>query len=244
MTRELVAERAVQIYMRAAGGQLGSLMVATSLDDAGAGLGYLDVEVLWIPTGGELDDSHKLIVDVGGRLGADHVLVVSDEPDPELLAPALTKISAWCANYPIKPVLEFLRITAVQSLAQALELLAAARQHEFGILLDSLHLARSGELFTLGELDADLHPYIQLCDGNRECADDRPSLLTDALDLRCAPGEGELPLHKLLQALPGDVPLSLEVRSSVYREKYPEPVERARALLRQTRKFLQETVHE
>lgn len=42
-TRELVADRAVEIYMRAAGGQLTSLMVATSLDDAGAGLGYLDV---------------------------------------------------------------------------------------------------------------------------------------------------------------------------------------------------------
>ncbi len=42
-TREIVTERAVEIYMRAAGGQLSSLLVATSLDDAGAGLGYLDV---------------------------------------------------------------------------------------------------------------------------------------------------------------------------------------------------------
>lgn len=38
-TRELVADRAVEIYMRAAGGQLGSIMVAASLDDAGASLG-------------------------------------------------------------------------------------------------------------------------------------------------------------------------------------------------------------
>lgn len=42
-TRELVADRAVEIYMRAAGGQIGSLMISSSLDDAGAGLGYLDV---------------------------------------------------------------------------------------------------------------------------------------------------------------------------------------------------------
>ena len=42
-TRELVSDRAVDIYMRAAGGQLTSLMITTNLDDAGAGLGYLDV---------------------------------------------------------------------------------------------------------------------------------------------------------------------------------------------------------
>ncbi len=41
-TRELVADRAVEIYMSAAGGRLSSLMVAGSLDDAGAGLGYLN----------------------------------------------------------------------------------------------------------------------------------------------------------------------------------------------------------
>jgi sugar phosphate isomerase/epimerase len=203
-------------------------------------LGFLDVEVLWIPPGAELDSGHQLIVDVGGRLGADHVLVVSDEPDADKLAPALRQISDWCAPYQLKPMLEFLRITAVTSLAQASELLDATGQHSFGILLDTLHLARSGELHDLPTLQLERHPYIQLCDGLVACADDRNSLLEDALDLRCAPGEGQLPLQNLLRVLPQQTPLSMEVRSKYYRDTYPDPLQRARALLMQTEKYLQE----
>ena len=202
-------------------------------------IGFLDVEVLWIPTGARLDDGHKLIVDVGGRLGAEHVLVVSDEPNPDLLAPALQQISQWCAPYAIRPMLEFLRITSVTSLAQAKELLAAAAGHTFGILIDSLHLARSGELEKLVSLDARQHPYIQLCDGPAKCADEHAKLLEDALDLRSAPGEGELDLTKLLAALPQQTPVSMEVRSRFYREQYPDPVARAQAILQQTEKYLQ-----
>jgi sugar phosphate isomerase/epimerase len=62
--------------------------------------------------------------------------------------------------------------------------------------------------------------------------------LEDAVDGRSAPGEGGLPLAALLNALPAGIPLSLEVRSRRYREQYPDPVARARAVLEQTRRFL------
>jgi len=205
---------------------------------AEGGLGVLDVEVLWIPAGGELDEGQRLIVDVGNRLGADNLLVVSDEADPERLAPALREISERAAASGMRPCLEFLRITRVQSLAQARELLDACRGHDFGILLDTLHLARSGELADPGELDPSEHPYIQLCDGHRHCADDLHSLLQDAIDGRSAPGEGELDLRGFLARLPDAVPLSLEVRSRHYREHFPDPGERAAAVLAKTRAFL------
>jgi len=203
------------------------------------GLGFLDVEVLWIPAGAQLDGGHKLVADVGVRLGAEHVLVVSDEPRPEILAPALATISQWCGPS-LRPMLEFLRITEVTSLAQTQELLAACSEHNFGILLDSLHLARSGELNKLPALDPAMHPYIQLCDGPLHCADDAESLLVDALDLRSAPGEGELALTPLLQMLPAATPVSMEVRSKAYRDGHPDPAERARVILERTKKFLQE----
>jgi hypothetical protein len=50
-----------------------------------------------------------------------------------------------------------------------------------------------------------------------------------------------LPLRDLVAALPNDLPLSLEVRSKRYRETYPDPVDRARAVLAATRKFLAST---
>ncbi len=208
------------------------------------GLGFLDVEVLWIPKGGVLGSAHQFLVDVGGRLGAEHILVVSDECDPDLLAPALDNISQWCAGYSMRPMLEFLRITAVTSLRQTKELLAASQAHNFGILLDSLHLMRSSELDELPVLDAEMHPYIQLCDGVRTTSQTAKALLSDAVDGRSAPGEGELPLEHLLRALPKATPLSLEVRSKRYREQYIEPLARAKAVLEQTQIYLRKQLNE
>ena len=42
----------------------------------------------------------------------------------------------------------------------------------------------------------------------------------------------------LLRALPPGIPLSLEVRSAYYREHYPDPAARARAIREQTERFL------
>jgi sugar phosphate isomerase/epimerase len=64
------------------------------------------------------------------------------------------------------------------------------------------------------------------------------------MDLRCAAGEGELPLREMLAALPADCPLSLEVRSKRYREEFPQPADRARAILERTREFLASSARE
>ena len=208
------------------------------LDLKAAGLGYLDVEVLWIPAGGELDSGHDLIVDVGNRLGADFLLVVSDEARADYLAPALQHISQRCWDSGMRPCLEFLRITQVQSLAQARELLVACEAYDFGILIDTLHLQRSGEFALPDGLDLQLHPYVQLCDGNQACATDQAALLEDALDLRSIPGQGELPLKDFLQRLPEQLPLSLEVRSKALRDGFSDPLQRAQALFNQTQLYL------
>ena len=63
-------------------------------------------------------------------------------------------------------------------------------------------------------------------------------MLTDALDGRSAPGEGELPLAEVLNALSDSVPLSLEVRSKRYRHDFEDPGERARAVLEKTLDYM------
>ena len=207
------------------------------------GLTVLDVEVLWIPQGGQLDTSHDLIIDVGNRLGAENLLVVSDEANPDRLNHALRHISQRCASSGMRPCLEFLRITQVTSLSQARELLDACQQHNFGILIDTLHLQRCGEfaqfLQNSEPLDPSQFPYMQLCDGYLECAADQTALLEDALDLRSPPGQGQLPLRPLMQRLPTQLPLSLEIRSKTLRDQYPDPLARAQTVLEQTHNFLE-----
>ena len=54
------------------------------------------------------------------------------------------------------------------------------------------------------------------------------------------PGDGGLPLAETLAEVP-DVPLSFELRSRALLTAYPDPVERARAVLTAARRLLSES---
>lgn len=206
---------------------------------AATAIGVLDVEVVWIPAGAELTDAHRMIIDVGAELGAKNVLVVSSEADCQQNAAALHQLCEWAAPAGMCVCLEFLMITEVRTLSAALAVVQACDHPAAAILIDSLHLQRAGEgIDGVAAVDPHLLPYAQLCDGNLTCDDSYEAYLEDAIDLRAAPGEGELPLQTLLGMLPEHCPLSLEVRSRVYRERYPDPLARATAVLQQTQAFL------
>jgi hypothetical protein len=63
-------------------------------------------------------------------------------------------------------------------------------------------------------------------------------VIIDAIDLRRQCGEGSLPLESLYKALPPDIPLSIELRSKVLRERFPDLGERAKAVAIATRRWL------
>lgn len=207
------------------------------------GLAVLDVEVVWIPAGGRLGDAHRLIVDAAAELEARNLLVVSAEPDPLRTADALHQLCERAAPAGIRIALEFLMITAVRTLPEALQVIRACDHPAAALLVDALHLERAGhhphELRPVAE---ELLPYAQLCDGRRHCDASHSAYLEDAVDLRSAPGEGELPLAELLESLPPACPLSLEVRSRRYRNAFPDPVERAARIRERTLRFLESLV--
>lgn len=194
-------------------------------------LQVLDVEVLWIPEGGLLDDGHKTIVDAGLELGASNALVVSSETDPDRTAEALHQICEWCAPGNMRVALEFLMITAVKNIGDALDIIDRTDHPAAALLIDTIHFQRAGHIpDDLADIDPHLFPYSQICDGNLKCQSDFEHYLEDAIDLRSVPGEGHLPVGDILKALPDQIPLSLEIRSKSYREKYPDAVGRAAAV--------------
>ncbi len=105
-----------------------------------------------------------------------------------------------------------------------------------GILVDQLHVHRSGTTFEeIAAADHGLFPYVQWCDAPAEPAGwSTREIITDALDARSAPGAGELPVMAFAELFAESVPFSMEVRSRVLRETWPDPTERARALLQAT----------
>ena len=212
--------------------------VARRLRDGG--LIPLDIEVVWMGPGRQVTDDALRLIDIGGELGAQNVLIVSANPDPSETTQQFAVLCERAQSAGMRAVLEFLMIAQVRTLAQALEIVTNVGHPAAGLLIDALHLARCGALpEDVARIPRALLPYAQLCDGAATLhAPDFRAYLADAMDGRLAPGEGELPLRELLRALPETVSLSLEVRSKRHRERFPDPVERARAILRATERFL------
>jgi sugar phosphate isomerase/epimerase len=194
-------------------------------------LSVLDVEVVWIAEGGKFTDDHKLIIDAGLELNASNILVVSSEPDHGRTAEALHQMCRRAAPGNIRVALEFLMITAVQSMGVALDIIGKADHPAAGLLIDTLHFRRAGHNpEALERVEPGLLPYTQICDGNADCETGFESYLEDAIDLRSCPGEGELPVARVIKSLPQDIALSLEIRSQAYRDRFPDAVDRARAV--------------
>ncbi|MEJ6595388.1 TIM barrel protein [Parasphingorhabdus sp.] len=194
-------------------------------------LSVLDVEVVWIAEGGKLTDDHKCIIDAGLELGAANVLVVSSEPDHDRTADALRQLCLWAAPGNMRVALEFLMITAVHSMDEALDIIRKAGHPAAALLIDTLHFQRAGHRpEELAKMETCLLPYTQICDGNLDCDSSFEAYLEDAIDLRSCPGEGALPVADVIKALPKHIALSLEIRSKAYRDQFPDPTDRAIAV--------------
>ncbi|WP_164088944.1 TIM barrel protein [Sphingorhabdus sp. YGSMI21] len=205
-------------------------------------LSVLDVEVVWIAEGGKLTDDHKLIIDTGMELGAANILVVSAEPDQGRTAEALHQLCEWAAPGQMRVALEFLMITAVQSMGDALAIIRQTDHPAAALLIDTIHFQRAGHRpGELEELEASLLPYTQICDGKRDCAARFEAYLEDAVDLRSCPGEGALPVADIIRALPRDIALSLEIRSKAYRDRFPDATDRAIAVRGASLEYLKQS---
>ena len=207
---------------------------------ADAGLVALDIEVIWLKPGPD-DPAHFAAIDAGAEIGARNILVVSSEPDPARTAEKLAHLSAHAASSGMRVCLEFAAFTSVGNIHSALAILDAAGCEDIGLLIDPLHLARTGgSPADLATVDPRRFPYAQFCDAPESGPppSNVPAIIHEALDRRLMPGDGALPLTELLAVLPRDTPLSVELRSAALRDGYPDPTERARALLAATQKWL------
>jgi sugar phosphate isomerase/epimerase len=207
---------------------------------AGGGIGVLDVEVVWIKPGPD-DPDHFRLIDIGAEVGASNVLVVSSDPDQGAAAAKYARLCEHGAAAGLRVCLEFGVFTKVRRLADALAIVEAHDSPARGILIDPLHLDRSGGTpADVAALPSALLPYAQFCDGpaERPDPDDLAAVREDALDRRLQAGEGALPLAALLEALPPGLPLSVELRSKALRDAFPDPADRARVTAEATRRFL------
>jgi sugar phosphate isomerase/epimerase len=205
------------------------------------GLGVLDVEVLRLRPETDVVGVRPML-ESAQALGARHLLVVGLDDDEARMVDRFAALCAEAEPYGVRPALEFMRMSSVATVQDADRIVSAAGYPIGAVLVDPLHLARSGgvpaDVTPLAAAHPDRYPYLQLCDAPLATPGDGSTrdLYVEAVRHRLNPGDGELPLLDTLAALPEGIPISVEAPVAALAAR--PPLERARASLESTQRLL------
>jgi sugar phosphate isomerase/epimerase len=173
------------------------------------------------------------------ELGVRRVNIVSMDPDLPRTFDQYAVFAEMAADAGMETTTEFAPALSVHDLACALEAVRHVGRRDFRLLIDTMHLVRSGgSAADLTALDPKLFGYVQLSDA--PLIPTIADYMQEAMFERRAPGAGELPLAEILAALPRDLIVSLEVpelskaKAGIGpRERVGAVVDAARSLLAQ-----------
>jgi len=203
------------------------------------GVGVFDLEIIRI---GEDFDPHRwdAMYEAGAALGARAILVAGDDRDETRLADNYARLCVVMQPFGMSADLEFMPWTAVPDARAALHIVRkAGTPANAGILVDALHVGRSTT--TLDDIRAiprSLLHYAQICDAQAGQHFSDEQLIHTARCERLLPGEGTIPLQTLFDALPHDLPISVEV-VNLEREKTAGPMQWAGTCLAASRPFVE-----
>lgn len=176
------------------------------------GVGVLDLEIIRI----DADfDVHRwdALYEAGAALNAKAILVAGDDLDESRLTANYAHLCEVMQPYGMTADLEFMPWTAVKNAQAALRIVQkAGTPSNAGILIDALHFGRSHT--TLSDIQAiprSLLHYAQICDALAGTNFTTEQMIHTARQERFLPGEGNIDLEGLFNALPHDLPISVEV---------------------------------
>jgi len=174
----------------------------------------------------------------GAMLGAQNILVAGDDTDHHRLTETFGAFCRLAKTYNMTADLEFMPWTAVRDLVAARAIVDAAGEDNGGVLIDALHMDRSGTTpAQVATLPASRIHYVQFCDGFADYDRSDEGLIKIARSARLFPGEGAIDLVGLARAIPEGVTISVEVPNHAL-AKTLDPVARARHAIATTREIL------
>lgn len=166
-------------------------------------------------------------LDVMCELGVPRINTLGLDPDRHRTFDQFASLTELAAERGMRTTLEMMPGSVVGDLDAAVDALRHVGRPEFQLLVDTMHLARSGAgADALRALDPGVIGYAQLSDN--PVIDSMGDYLVAATFERMVPGTGILPLADILEALPADVHIGLEVPIRSQAEAGVGPLERLR----------------
>lgn len=175
------------------------------------GVGVFDLEIVRLGAAFRASELEPFF-EVGARLGAKAMLVAGDDPDEGRLIASFAALCEASAPFGLSADLEFMPWTKVPDARTALRIVTGAAQANGGVLVDTLHYARSStSLADVAAIPRHRMHYIQICDAPAEVPATTEGLIHTARCERLLPGEGGIDLARLFTTLPKDLPISVEI---------------------------------
>lgn len=177
------------------------------------------------------------VLDATAALGASLLLVACYDADHVRFAGKMAAIGDAAAARGIRLFLEFVPFSECRTLAQAVAIVAAVGKPNFGMIVDPLHLARSGGgPGDLAAIPRERLFFVQLCDAPKTTPAG-VGLPAEARGMRLAPGDGALPLARLYDLVPDDIDVECEFPTQA--NLALPPLERARGIRLAAQRFFE-----
>jgi sugar phosphate isomerase/epimerase len=176
------------------------------------------------------------VIDTAAELGAGMIVVNCGYAEEDRFVSFLESYCDAADRRGVRLTLEFMPYSGCRALEQAVRMIRLADRRNLGLMVDPLHLARSGGTpADVRNVFPAMIDMVQLCDAPLE----KPAgieLRAEALSERLYPGDGELPLHELLDAVPAEV--QIDVEAPCRKHAGLSPGEQAKQAAAACRRFL------
>ncbi len=228
------------VGMRLAGGAGGAALTPLAQDAAmrravlGAlrdeGIGVLEASTVRLTPATD-PSAFAPFCDAAAELGARFALTNADDPEFTRLADNLGRLCEAAAKVGLETHFEFVSWSTIPDLAAALELRRAVGHRKLKIALDALHFDRSrGVAGQIAAADPAAFGDFHVCDAPRAENPSREEQIHTAVHERLFPGDGALDLTGMLEALPVDLPILIEVPTRELARKTLAPARVSRAV--------------
>jgi sugar phosphate isomerase/epimerase len=164
-------------------------------------------------------------MDIMQELGAERLNTLSMDPDLGRTLDQFAVLAEMAGSRGLETTVELCPFLTINNLDVALAAIRHVGRPDFRLLLDVMHLGRSGtSVADIKALDPTLIGYVQLSDAPLKPIN--PNYMDEATFQRMVPGEGEMPLREYLAALPPGLVIGLEVPLRAQAEAGMGPAER------------------
>lgn len=171
--------------------------------------------------------THEEGLDVVAELGIPRINVVSLDADLGRTFDQFAVLAELAAQRDIGTVLECVPTLTVGDIPTAVAAVKHVGRSDFQLLIDTMHVSRSGcSPADLAAIEPGCIGYAQLNDSSLQPR--ISNYMEEAMFERSVPGEGELPLHALISALPPDLVIELEVPQRSLALSGVSPIDRLR----------------